>query len=227
MSQMITALLYKDATARILQVACALAACWMALVYTVAALPISLDTSGVNPLNAESSMTLASQATAIIAAALANVELGSGESAMTAIIADSRPRMAAVLVTSKTIIILTATLLLTLADAVADALVYGSGRGLGLACQYAMLTAMNGIAVLALSSVAGNVLLGLSIYFLTPILLKPFIISLAPSANSLIYSTVIKSMNVNRGSMYRVPILSAWACIFILSLTISEIKRKK
>lgn len=213
---MITALLYKDATARILQVACVLAVCWVVLVYTVAALPISLDTSGTNPLNATSSVVLASQATVIVAAVLANIELGSEESTMAAIIVGSRYRMAVALVSSKTIIILAATLLLTLVDAVSDARVYGSGGGINLVFRYTALAAMNGLAVLSLALTAGNVLLGLAVYSLTPILLKPFIISAAPMTQDLFYSTTIRLMsdgNVQLTSA--VPVLLGWLLVFL------------
>lgn len=214
---MITALLYKDVTARILQVACVLAVCWVVLVYTVAALPISLDTSGTNPLNAASSITLASQATVIVAAVLANIEFSPGESTMAAIIVGSRHRMAIALVSSKTILILAVTLLLTLVDAASEALVYGSGRSRGLVCQYVMLTAMNGIAVLVLSLAAGNVLLGLSIYVLTPILLKPFIISFAPSVNRLSYSSTISSITDGTGTLADLLILMGWILVFLFT----------
>lgn len=62
---MVKALIYKDATTRILRVVCLLAMCWVSLVYTVALMPISLDASGTNPLTVESSTTLASQALVI------------------------------------------------------------------------------------------------------------------------------------------------------------------
>lgn len=75
---MIKALIYKDATIRILRIACILALCWVAIVYVVARLPISLDFSGTNPLNAESSVALASQALVIVAAVLANIDINSG-----------------------------------------------------------------------------------------------------------------------------------------------------
>lgn len=213
---MITALLYKDVTARILQVACVLAVCWVILVYTVAALPISLDTSGANPLDAESSMTLASQATIIVTAVLAHIELSSGESTMAAIIAGSRRRMAIALVASKTIILLVFVLFLTFADIVGNMLVYGSGSILALVFQYTALAAMNGIAVLSLSSVAGNVLLGLSVYFLTPILLKPFIISLAPSTNGLFYSAAIQSISNDTSALTDLFTLAGWAFALLL-----------
>ena len=94
MTSMVKALIYKDATTRILRVVCLLAMCWVSLVYTVALMPISLDDSGTNPLTVESSTTLASQALVIIAAALAIIEINSGETAIAALLVGSRRRMA-------------------------------------------------------------------------------------------------------------------------------------
>lgn len=115
---MVKALIYKDATTRILRVVCLLAMCWVSLVYTVALMPISLDASGTNPLTVESSTTLASQALVIIAAALAIIEINSGETAIAALLVGSRRRMAFSLMTAKVVSIVVVGLMLTMVNAI-------------------------------------------------------------------------------------------------------------
>lgn len=161
---MVKALIYKDATTRILRVVCLLAMCWVSLVYTVALMPISLDASGTNPLTVESSTTLASQALVIIAAALAIIEINSGETAIAALLVGSRRRMAFSLMTAKVVSIVVVGLMLTMVNAIGNFIAYGHGVSGRLMIRYMMLVVMNGVAVLSLSLLAGNVLLGLSIY---------------------------------------------------------------
>lgn len=115
----------------------------------------------------------------------------------------------------ETITILAVTLLLTLVDAASEALVYGSG-GINLVFRYTALAAMNGLAVLSLTLTAGNVLLGLAVYSLTPILLKPFVISAAPMTQDLFYLTTIRLMedgNVQLTSA--VLVLLGWLLVFL------------
>ena len=147
MTSMVKALIYKDATTRILRVVCLLAMCWVSLVYTVALMPISLDDSGTNPLTVESSTTLASQALVIIAAALAIIEINSGETAIAALLVGSRRRMAFSLMTAKVVSIVVVGLMLTMVNAIGNFIAYGHGVSGRLMIRYMMLVVMNGVAV--------------------------------------------------------------------------------
>ncbi|MBW3092571.1 hypothetical protein KIH79_06340 [Bifidobacterium sp. 82T10] len=191
---MIRTLLYKDATARPLQIACLAAVCWVIVVYTVALMPISMDSSGNNPLNDASSVTLASQATVIIAAVLANIEIRSGETMMATLITGSRRRAACALMMGKGAIILIAGLFLTALSTAGNGIIYGIGDTGRLTFQYLLLAAMNGITALSLSLFARSVLLGLSVYVFVPLLLKPFIVYLMPTTNGLFYTAAIHAM---------------------------------
>ena len=151
MTSMVKALIYKDATTRILRVVCLLAMCWVSLVYTVALMPISLDASGTNPLTVESSTTLASQALVIIAAALAIIEINSGETAIAALLVGSRRRMAFSLMTAKVVSIVVVGLMLTMVNAIGNFIAYGHGVSGRLMIRYMMLVVMNGVAVLCCS----------------------------------------------------------------------------
>ncbi|WP_193852554.1 hypothetical protein [Bifidobacterium callitrichidarum] len=212
---MIKTLLYKDATARPLRIACMAAACWVIVVYAVALMPISMDASGNNPLNDASSMTLASQTTVIIAAVLANIEIRSGETMMAALIAGSRCRMACALMAEKVAIILIAGLLLTVLNTVGNGIIYGIGDIGRLTFQYLLLAAMNGIAVLSLSLFARSVLLGLSVYVFVPILLKPFIVYLIPAMNGLFYPDAIRAMTEGH-SLVGMLVLILWLFVFLI-----------
>ena len=139
---MVKALIYKDATTRILRVVCLLAMCWVSLVYTVALMPISLDASGTNPLTVESSTTLASQALVIIAAALAIIEINSGETAIAALLVGSRRRMAFSLMTAKVVSIVVVGLMLTMVNAIGNFIAYGHGVSGRLMIRYMMLVVM-------------------------------------------------------------------------------------
>lgn len=225
MFRMITALLYKDVTARILQVACVLAVCWVFLMYTVAALPISLDTSETNPLNAASSMTLASQATIIVAAVLTNIELGSGESTMVAIITGSRYRTACAMMAEKIIIIVIVGLLLTAVNTVGNSIIYGIGDTGHLVFRYLSLTTMNGIVTLSLSLLAGNVLLGLSVYVFVPILFKPFIVSLMPATNGLFYPEAIREATAVDHPLTGILVLILWLLVFLIMGYAAAVRR--
>mgnify|MGYP003375036915 CR=1 FL=1 len=210
MTSMVKALIYKDATTRILRVVCLLAMCWVSLVYTVALMPISLDASGTNPLTVESSTTLASQALVIIAAALAIIEINSGETAIAALLVGSRRRMAFSLMTAKVVSIVVA---------------YGHGVSGRLMIRYMMLVVMNGVAVLSLSLLAGNVLLGLSIYFLVPILLKPFIVYLVPAVSDLFYSSAIRSLADGALPLQNSLVSLVWLLVFLLAGYLSIVVR--
>lgn len=155
MTSMVKALIYKDATTRILRVVCLLAMCWVSLVYTVALMPISLDDSGTNPLTVESSTTLASQALVIIAAALAIIEINSGETAIAALLVGSRRRMAFSLMTAKVVSIVVVGLMLTMVNAIGNFIAYGHGVSGRLMIRYMMLVVMNGVAVLSLFCLPG------------------------------------------------------------------------
>ncbi|MBW3090206.1 hypothetical protein [Bifidobacterium miconisargentati] len=213
---MVKALLYKDVTSRPLRIACLTAMCWVIVVYAVALMPISMDESGNNPLNAESSMTLASQATVIIAVVLSNIEIGSGETVMAALIAGSRRRMAYALITEKVVIILIAGLFLAMLDIIGNVVVYGDGDvGCLLLCCL-LLAVMNGIAALSLSMFTGNVLLGLSIYLFVPILLKPFIMYLIPATNGLSYPETIRAATADC-SLVGTLVSIMWLLVFIIA----------
>ena len=222
---MIKALIYKDATIRILRIACILALCWVAIVYVVTRLPISLDFSGTNPLNAESSVALASQALVIVAAVLANIDINSGEPAIAALVAGSRCRTAAALMTAKIVIILVFGLLLTMVGTIGNAIVYERGSTGRLVFQYMALATLNGVAALSLSLLAGNVLLGLSVYFLVPILLKPFIVYLAPATSGLFYSTAIHAMVHGTTPLPNLSVLFGWLFTFLLAGYLSIVMR--
>lgn len=212
---MIKALLYKDATARPLQVACLAAVCWVIVVYAVALMPISMDASGNNPLNDASSMTLASQATVIVSTILANIEIRSGETMMAALIAGSRRRIAGALMVGKAAIIAIAGLFLTALNTIGNSIIYGIGNTGRLAFQYLLLAAMNGIVVLSLSLFARSVLLGLSIYVFVPILLKPFIVYLIPATNGLFYPEAIHAMTTNH-PLVGTLVLLIWLLAFLI-----------
>ena len=222
MTSMVKALIYKDATTRILRVVCLLAMCWVSLVYTVALMPISLDASGTNPLTVESSTTLASQALVIIAAALAIIEINSGE---TALLVGSRRRMAFSLMTAKVVSIVVVGLMLTMVNAIGNFIAYGHGVSGRLMIRYMMLVVMNGVAVLSLSLLAGNVLLGLSIYFLVPILLKPFIVYLVPAVSDLFYSSAIRSLADGALPLQNSLVSLVWLLVFLLAGYLSIVVR--
>ena len=221
MTSMVKALIYKDATTRILRVVCLLAMCWVSLVYTVALMPISLDASGTNPLTVESSTTLASQALVIIAAALAIIEINSGETAIAALLVGSRRRMAFSLMTAKVVV----GLMLTMVNAIGNFIAYGHGVSGRLMIRYMMLVVMNGVAVLSLSLLAGNVLLGLSIYFLVPILLKPFIVYLVPAVSDLFYSSAIRSLADGALPLQNSLVSLVWLLVFLLAGYLSIVVR--
>lgn len=224
MTSMVKALIYKDATTRILRVVCLLAMCWVSLVYTVALMPISLDASGTNPLTVESSTTLASQALVIIAAALAIIEINSGETAIAALLVGSRRRMAFSLMTAKVVSIVVG-LMLTMVNAIGNFIAYGHGVSGRLMIRYMMLVVMNGVAVLSLSLLAGNVLLGLSIYFLVPILLKPFIVYLVPAVSDLFYSSAIRSLADGALPLQNSLVSLVWLLVFLLAGYLSIVVR--
>ncbi|KAA8818539.1 hypothetical protein EMO92_10005 [Bifidobacterium reuteri] len=213
---MIKTLFYKDATARPLQVVCLAAVCWVIVVYAVALMPISMDESGNNPLNNASSMTLASQATVIIAIGLANIEIRSGETMMAALITGSRCRMAYDLMVGKAAIIVIAGLFLTVLNTVGNGIIYGIGDTGRFAFQYLLLAVMNGIAVLSLSLFARSVLLGLSIYVFVPMLLKPFIIYLIPATNELFYPEAIREATADC-SLVGTLMSIMWLLVFIIA----------
>ena len=223
MTSMVKALIYKDATTRILRVVCLLAMCWVSLVYTVALMPISLDASGTNPLTVESSTTLASQALVIIAAALAIID--SGETAIAALLVGSRRRMAFSLMTAKVVSIVVVGLMLTMVNAIGNFIAYGHGVSGRLMIRYMMLVVMNGVAVLSLSLLAGNVLLGLSIYFLVPILLKPFIVYLVPAVSDLFYSSAIRSLADGALPLQNSLVSLVWLLVFLLAGYLSIVVR--
>ena len=225
MTSMVKALIYKDATPRILRVACLLAMCWVALVYTVVLMPISLDASGTSPLTVESSTTLASQALVIIAAALAIIEINSGETAIAALLVGSRWRMAFSLMTAKVVSIVVVGLMLTMVNAIGNLIAYGHGVSGRLMIRYMMLVVMNGVAALSLSVLAGNVLLGLSIYFLVPILLKPFIVYLLPAVSGLFYSSAIRSLADGALSLQNSLVSLVWLLVFLLAGYLSIVVR--
>ena len=222
MTSMVKALIYKDATTRILRVVCLLAMCWVSLVYTVALMPISLDASGTNPLTVESSTTLASQALVIIAAALAIIEINSGE---TALLVGSRRRMSFSLMTAKVVSIVVVGLMLTMVNAIGNFIAYGHGVSGRLMIRYMMLVVMNGVAALSLSLLAGNVLLGLSIYFLVPILLKPFIVYLVPAVSDLFYSSAIRSLADGALPLQNSLVSLVWLLVFLLAGYLSIVVR--
>ena len=224
MTSMVKALIYKDATTRILRVVCLLAMCWVSLVYTVALMPISLDASGTNPLTVESSTTLASQALVIIAAALAIIEINSGETAIAALLVGSRRRMAFSLMTAKVVSIVVVGLMLTMVNAIGNFIAYGHGVSGRLMIRYMMLVVMNGVAVLSLSLLAGNVLLGLSI-FLVPILLKPFIVYLVPAVSDLFYSSAIRSLADGALPLQNSLVSLVWLLVFLLAGYLSIVVR--
>ena len=224
MTSMVKALIYKDATTRILRVVCLLAMCWVSLVYTVALMPISLDASGTNPLTVESSTTLASQALVIIAAALAIIEINSGETAIAALLVGSRRRMAFSLMTAKVVSIVVVGLMLTMVNAIGNFIAYGHGVSGRLMIRYMMLV-VNGVAVLSLSLLAGNVLLGLSIYFLVPILLKPFIVYLVPAVSDLFYSSAIRSLADGALPLQNSLVSLVWLLVFLLAGYLSIVVR--
>ena len=224
MTSMVKALIYKDATTRILRVVCLLAMCWVSLVYTVALMPISLDASGTNPLTVESSTTLASQAL-VIAAALAIIEINSGETAIAALLVGSRRRMAFSLMTAKVVSIVVVGLMLTMVNAIGNFIAYGHGVSGRLMIRYMMLVVMNGVAVLSLSLLAGNVLLGLSIYFLVPILLKPFIVYLVPAVSDLFYSSAIRSLADGALPLQNSLVSLVWLLVFLLAGYLSIVVR--
>lgn len=224
MTSMVKALIYKDATTRILRVVCLLAMCWVSLVYTVALMPISLDDSGTNPLTVESSTTLASQALVIIAAALAIIEINSGETAIAALLVGSRRRMAFSLMTAKVVSIVVVGLMLTMVNAIGNFIAYGHGVSGRLMIRYMMLVVMNGVAVLSLSLLAGNVLLGLS-YFLVPILLKPFIVYLVPAVSDLFYSSAIRSLADGALPLQNSLVSLVWLLVFLLAGYLSIVVR--
>ena len=223
MTSMVKALIYKDATTRILRVVCLLAMCWVSLVYTVALMPISLDASGTNPLTVESSTTLASQALVIIAAALAIIEINSGETAIAALLVGSRRRMAFSLMTAKVVSIVVVGLMLTMVNAIGNFIAYGHGVSGRLMIRY--MVVMNGVAVLSLSLLAGNVLLGLSIYFLVPILLKPFIVYLVPAVSDLFYSSAIRSLADGALPLQNSLVSLVWLLVFLLAGYLSIVVR--
>lgn len=226
MTSMVKALIYKDATTRILRVACLLAMCWVALVYTVVLMPISLDASGTSPLTVESSTTLASQALVIIAAALAIIEINSGETAIAALLVGSRWRMAFSLMTAKVVSIVVVGLMLTMVNAIGNLIAYGHGvSGRLMIRRYMMLVVMNGVAALSLSVLAGNVLLRLSIYFLVPILLKPFIVYLLPAVSGLFYSSAIRSLADGALSLQNSLVSLVWLLVFLLAGYLSIVVR--
>ena len=220
MTSMVKALIYKDATTRILRVVCLLAMCWVSLVYTVALMPISLD-----PLTVESSTTLASQALVIISAALAIIEINSGETAIAALLVGSRRRMAFSLMTAKVVSIVVVGLMLTMVNAIGNFIAYGHGVSGRLMIRYMMLVVMNGVAVLSLSLLAGNVLLGLSIYFLVPILLKPFIVYLVPAVSDLFYSSAIRSLADGALPLQNSLVSLVWLLVFLLAGYLSIVVR--
>ncbi|KFI50784.1 hypothetical protein [Bifidobacterium biavatii] len=213
---MIKTLLYKDATARSLQIACLAAVYWVIVVYAVALMPISMDESGNNPLNNVSSMTLASQATVIIAAILANIEIRSGETMMAALIAGSRRRMACALMVEKVAIIVIAGLFLTALNTIGNGIIYGIGDTGRLAFQYLLLAVMDGIAALSLSLFTRSVLLGLSVYVFVPMLLKPFIVYLIPAANGLFYPAAIRGATAVDHSLAGILVLILWLFVFLI-----------
>lgn len=70
--------------------------------------------------------------------------------------------------TAKVVSIVVVGLMLTMVNAIGNFIAYGHGVSGRLMIRYMMLVVMNGVAVLSLSLLAGNVLLGLSIYFWCP-----------------------------------------------------------
>ena len=210
MTSMVKALIYKDATTRILRVVCLLAMCWVSLVYTVALMPISLDASGTNPLTVESSTTLASQALVIIAAALAIIEINSGETAIAALLVGSRRRMAFSLMTAKVVSIVVVGLMLTMVNAIGNFIAYGHGVSGRLMIRYMMLVVMNGVAVLSLS---------------LPILLKPFIVYLVPAVSDLFYSSAIRSLADGALPLQNSLVSLVWLLVFLLAGYLSIVVR--
>ena len=178
MTSMVKALIYKDATTRILRVVCLLAMCWVSLVYTVAALLVG-----------------------------------------------SRRRMAFSLMTAKVVSIVVVGLMLTMVNVIGNFIAYGHGVSGRLMIRYMMLVVMNGVAVLSLSLLAGNVLLGLSIYFLVPILLKPFIVYLVPAVSDLFYSSAIRSLADGALPLQNSLVSLVWLLVFLLAGYLSIVVR--
>lgn len=224
-TSMVKALIYKDATTRILRVVCLLAMCWVSLVYTVALMPISLDDSGTNPLTVESSTTLASQALVIIAAALAIIEINSGRNGDSGSPRRFPAANGVFLMTAKVVSIVVVGLMLTMVNAIGNFIAYGHGVSGRLMIRYMMLVVMNGVAVLSLSLLAGNVLLGLSIYFLVPILLKPFIVYLVPAVSDLFYSSAIRSLADGALPLQNSLVSLVWLLVFLLAGYLSIVVR--
>lgn len=215
--RLVGALIGKDATTWMMRRAVILSLCWVAVVYAVALMPISMDDSGTNPLNGDSTASLASQAVMMVAATLAAIEIGSGDAPTTILIAGSRHRMAVALTASKTVLIVGSGLLLTAADILGHAVVYGTGSDLRLACRYLALSVMNGVAALSLSLLAGNVLIGLAVYLLTPILLMPFVVSLIPMARGLLYPAAIRMLTVDGGrGLMDTLVPLGWLLVFLI-----------
>lgn len=102
---------------------------------------------------------------------------------------------------------------------------YGHGVSGRLMIRYMMLVVMNGVAVLSLSLLAGNVLLGLSIYFLVPILLKPFIVYLVPAVSDLFYSSAIRSLADGALPLQNSLVSLVWLLVFLLAGYLSIVVR--
>ena len=102
---------------------------------------------------------------------------------------------------------------------------YGHGVSGRLMIRYMMLVVMNGVAVLSLSLLAGNVLLGLSIYFLVPILIEPFIVYLVPAVSDLFYSSAIRSLADGALPLQNSLVSLVWLLVFLLAGYLSIVVR--
>ncbi len=125
--------------------------------------------------------------------------------------------MAFSLMTAKVVSIVVVGLMLTMVNAIGNFIAYGHGVSGRLMIRYMMLVVMNGVAVLSLSLLAGNVLLGLSIYFLVPILLKPFIVYLVPAVSDLFYSSAIRSLADGALPLQNSLVSLVWLLVFLLA----------
>ena len=116
-------------------------------------------------------------------------------------------------------------LMLTMVNAIGNFIAYGHGVSGRLMIRYMMLVVMNGVAVLSLSLLAGNVLLGLSIYFLVPILLKPFIVYLVPAVSDLFYSSASRSLADGALPLQNSLVSLVWLLVFLLAGYLSIVVR--
>ena len=148
MTSMVKALIYKDATTRILRVVCLLAMCWVSLVYTVALMPISFGRFRNQPADRRKQHdTCLASARAPTPPLLWPLSKSiPGETAIAALPVGSRRRMAFSLMTAKVVSIVVVGLMLTMVNAIGNFIAYGHGVSGRLMIRYMMLVVMNGVA---------------------------------------------------------------------------------